>query len=244
MTAPAADLTPSTPQSRSSLWEDFIDIFYAPSDVYDRRRDGRFGLAFVVLIVASALLTFGFWNALQPMFEATVDMSLRAAAAKGQNIPPEALAKMRGFGTKMAAVSAVVGLPIGILFTAFLTWVFAKLFDVALDFSRAMTVVTFAQFPRLLGSIVLGVQGLLMANTDKPIFSYMVGPSRFLDPATASPALLGFLTRFELFTIWATVLIGIGVAVIGRTTRAKAAMVAVTVWFVASALSLLQALRA
>ena len=244
MSVPATDLTPSAPQSRASLWEDFIDIFYAPTQVYERRRDARFGLAFVVLIVASALLTFGFWNALQPMFEATVEMSLRAAAAKGQNIPPEALEKMRGFGTKMAAVSAVIGLPIGILFTAFLTWVFAKLFDTMLSFGQAMTVVTFAQFPRLLGSIVLGVQGLLMSSTDKPVFSYMVGPSRFLDPATASPALLGFLTRFELFTIWATVLIAIGVAVIGRAPRAKAALIAFTVWFVASALSLLQALRA
>ena len=38
--------------SKAGLWEDFVDIFYAPSSVFARRADGKFGLALLFLIVA------------------------------------------------------------------------------------------------------------------------------------------------------------------------------------------------
>ena len=241
MTVPATspDTAPA-PAAQASLWEDLIDIFYAPSQVYERRRDGRFGLALVVVMVASAAFLFLFWNALQPMFEATVEMSLRQAAEKGQAMTPEQQAAARGFGTKMAGIAAVIAVPIGILGAAFLTWVFGKLLDAAVTFAQAMAIVTLAQVPRLLSWLAIGAQGL-METPDKPIFAYLIAPTRFMDPDTTSHTVLGLVSRFDLFILWATVLIAIGVSVIARVPRAKGAMVAAAVWLIAASMSLLQA---
>ena len=41
-------LVAETPPEKASLWEDFIEIFFAPSAVFARRRDGRFWLALIV----------------------------------------------------------------------------------------------------------------------------------------------------------------------------------------------------
>ena len=243
MSAPATDYTaPAAPAPKASVWEDFIDIFYAPSTVFDRRRLGQFGPALMLLIALSVLLVIGFWNALQPMFEATVDMSLRQAAAKGQPMPPEAMAAARKYGSMFAGVMAVIGPPLGILFGALAVWLFGKLLDAPLNFAQAMTVMTFANIPRVLGWVVMGVQGLL-GDVAKPAFSYMLAPTRFLDPETTSTTMMALWSRFELFTLWATVLIGIGVAVIARVPRGRGYAVAALVWIVAGAFALLQGLN-
>jgi hypothetical protein len=241
VTLPATSNDPNpAPASTASLWEDLIDIFYAPSQVYDRRRDGRFGFALAAVIGLNVLLMLAFWGALQPIFEATVEMSLRQAAAKGQEMTPEQMQAARGFGSTMASIMAVVGVPIAILGAAFLTWVFGKLLDAGVTFAQSMAIVTLAQVPRVIGWLVIGLQALLGDN-DKPVFSYMLGPSRFMDPDTTSALALGLAARVELFTIWATILIAIGVAVIARVPKGKGALVAAAVWLIASSMTLLQA---
>ena len=239
---PSPPAPPAPPAPTTSVWEDFIDIFYAPSAVYERRRLGQFGLALFVLLAVTALLTAGFWNALQPTFEATVDLTLRKAAASGQAMSAEQMAAGRRIGATFAAIMGVVSVPLAVLFGALLVWLFGRLLDAPLNFAQAMTVVTYANVPRLLGWVVVGVQGLL-SDTPKPIYSYMLAPTRFLDPETTSTLTMAMLSRVELFTIWATVLIGIGIAVIARVPRARGFAVAAVVWVVASAFSLLQALR-
>jgi hypothetical protein len=232
--------TTPAPAAQASLWEDLIDIFYAPSQVYDRRRDGRFGLALVAVMLLSALFVGLFWGVLQPMFEATVDMTLRQAAAKGQPMPEEAAKAARSFGGTMGGIMSVVSVPIGILLTSFGVWVFGKLLDAPTTYSQSMAIVTLAQVPRTLSWLAVGIQGML-GSPDKPIFSYLVAPTRFMDPETTSHTVLGLLSRFDLFIIWATVLIAIGVSVIARVPRAKGAMIAAAVWLIAGSLALLQA---
>ena len=239
---PAPTTPPAPPAPATSVWEDFIDIFYAPASVFDRRRLGQFGLAMVILIVLTALLVAGFWNALGPMFEATVDLTLRKAAASGQAMSAEQMSAGRRIGAMFAGAMAVIGVPLAILFGALAVWLFGKLLDAPLNFAQAMTVMTFANIPRVLSWVVIGVQGLL-GDATKPIFSYMLAPTRFMDPETTSTMMMALWSRFELFTLWATVLIGIGIAVIARVPRGRGFAVAALVWVVASAFALLQGLN-
>ena len=58
------------PSSNTSLWEDFVDIFYAPSSVFARRAGGKFGMALLFLAVACAILAFLTKNAMQPVMDA------------------------------------------------------------------------------------------------------------------------------------------------------------------------------
>ena len=55
---------------RAGLWEDFVDIFYAPSSVFARRADGKFGMALLLLVVVGTVLVFVTKNATQPIMDA------------------------------------------------------------------------------------------------------------------------------------------------------------------------------
>lgn len=70
-----------------------------------------------------------------------------------------------------------------------------------------------------------------------------IGPGRFLDPDTTSPLVLGLVGRLDVFTLWTTVLLAIGLSVTGRIPRRQAAMAAAIVWFVGAVPALLTALR-
>ena len=53
-----------------------------------------------------------------------------------------------------------------------------------------------------------------------------------MDPATANPLLYQLAGRFDLFTIWVTILLAVGVAVLGKVSKGRAAIFGVLIWFV------------
>ena len=57
------------------------------------------------------------------------------------------------------------------------------------------------------------------------------------------PYLVAILSRFDLFTIWSTVLVGIGVAVMARRSRGQGFTAAGLLWLVASLWTVLSAFR-
>jgi hypothetical protein len=54
---------------------------------------------------------------------------------------------------------------------------------------------------------------------------------------------LALLGRIDLFTIWVTLLIAIGIKVMGRATTGQAVLGAVLVWLVGAIPMLIQAMR-
>ena len=74
-------------------------------------------------------------------------------------------------------------------------------------------------------------------------YSLTLGLGRFFDPDTTSPILLGLIGRIDVFTIWITVLIAIGLAVTGKISRGKAAIAAAIVWLVGALPTLAGTLR-
>ena len=40
---------------KAGLWEDFVDIFYAPSSVFARRSDGKFGMALLLFVIVAGV---------------------------------------------------------------------------------------------------------------------------------------------------------------------------------------------
>jgi len=82
--------------AKASLWEDFVDIFYAPSSVFARRSDGKFGLPLLLLIVIGVVLFFLTKNAMQPIMDAEFARQTAAAMRKNPSIDAERLAAGRG----------------------------------------------------------------------------------------------------------------------------------------------------
>ena len=229
---------------RAAVWEDFIDIFYAPSAVFRRRENGNFFIPLAIITIVCGVLFYLNTGTLQPMFDAEFDRQMSMAMRQNPNIPPEAVERMRGFTMRIQQVAMFVFIPLAIFGVGITTWLVGKLFDAKQTFRAALVVGAYSYAPRILDSALHGLQGLLLdpAEIDGR-FRLSLGVGRFLDPDMVSPLLLAVVGRIDLITIWITVLIAIGLAVTGRIPLRKAAIAAAIVWFVGGLPLILPALR-
>jgi hypothetical protein len=223
----------------ASRWEDFIDIFYAPSAVFARRASSGFLLPMTVVTVLTGALYLMNSNVWSLVMDA--EMS-RAMARQSQQISEEQMQGIRRFSETMAKVGAFVFVPVGIFLTGLMLWVCGKFVDAKQTLRQATMVASFAFLPRVVEALVVAVQGLLLdPGTFDGRWRVSIGVGRFFDPDATSPALLAFLGRIDVFTIWVTVLLAIGLAVTGNVSRGRAAIAAAIVWVLGSAPLLLQA---
>lgn len=226
MTSPAVMKQPS-------LWEDLLEIFYAPRAVFERRRETpAFGLALLVLVIAAVGLTFAFGSVTEPIMDAETRRSMVNAAKKnpGMNVE-QAMAAAKGFqkfipfvvGGYFLFVPLILGL---------ITWLLAKVVDSKAQLGQIMMVVTYSFFPRLIESIIGAVQVLVLPEESmRGRYSVSLGIGRFLDPDTQMMA-LSILGRVDLFTIWVTFIIAVGISVMGKVPMARAAIAAALVWVI------------
>jgi len=236
--APLGD-APRAAEPQASRWEDFIDIFYAPSSVFARRATSGFLLPMVVVTILTGVLyvlNSGVWS---PVMDA--EMS-RALAKQSNQLTAEQMQTMRGVSETMAKIGAFVFVPIGIFLTALMLWVSGKLVEAKQTIRQATMVTAFAFMPRVIEALVVAVQGLLLdPSSFNGRWRVSLGIGRFLDPDATSPALLALVGRLDVFTIWVTVLLAIGLSVTGNISRSRAAIAAAIVWLLGAAPLLLQA---
>lgn len=239
MTEAATVPTPS----KASLWEDFIDIFYQPAAVFDRRRDGKFGLALLVLVVVCAALFIGLRNGLAPITDAEMAKATAAMSAQNPSLTSDQIASATGTMEKFAVLGYVIFLPIGVLLTGAILWGVSRLVDARETFAAAMMIATYSQVPRIVELVVNALQGLLLAPEQiTSHYSVTLGIGRFLNPST-NPFVMTLLGGIDLFTIWTIVLMAIGLSVVAGIPRSKAAIAAVLVWLVGLIIPLIGALR-
>jgi hypothetical protein len=244
VTTPASEPLPSTPDARGgSVWEDMIDIFYAPTPTFERRRDGRFGIQLLVLTILTIVLYFATKPYLQPMYDAIWAQTAEGIRKGNPNVTDEQLSKMADMGDKFGVFSVAIGVPIMVLCIGVVIWLVGKLFDSQMAFRHAMVVATLSQFPKIIDSIVMGVQGFLMDPSKvNTMYSLKLSPARFMaaDAPLLQQALLG---RIDVFVIWCTILIAIGIHVLGRVEKSKAFIAAGIVWLLGAVPALYQALK-
>jgi hypothetical protein len=228
--------------TKAGLWEDFIDIFMQPSQVFDRRRDGKFGLALLALVLLSAVLFFALRNGLSAIIDAEMAKQAAAMAERNPNITPDQIASSQAMMEKFAVVGYVLFMPIGIVITAILLWLAGKVVSASVAFAGAMMIATYAQFPRIAEMIVNALQGLLLSpESITSRYSVQLGPARFLD-ASANPFVLTILGGLDLFTLWVAFLCALGLSVVARVPLSKGLIAAGAVWLVGLLPSLYQAL--
>jgi hypothetical protein len=216
---------------KASVWEDFLDIFYAPSTVFARRENGSVLIPMLVVTLLLGVLYFVNSRVLDPIMDAEMRRQMAATMEKNPQITPEMIEQGRGMMKVATGIFAVVGIPILLLVVGLTLWLVGKIFGAKQTFRAAMVVAAYAYVPKVLESVLAGVQGFFVdpAQLDGR-YRLSLGIGRFLDPDTTSPALLGLVGRIDVFTIWVTVLLAIGLSVTGRIPRARAAMAAVVVW--------------
>jgi hypothetical protein len=236
-----AGLTPS----KASLWEDFVDIFYAPSSVFARRADGKFGMPLLFLVVVCAVLAFLTKNAMQPVMDAEFARQSAAMLRKNPNLTAEQMASGRGFFETLGPIFFALGITISVFGTGLVLWAVGKLFDGKESVAAAIMIATYAEMPRIIQILVSAAQGLFMAPEKlTSMYSIGISPARFMDPDHASQVIMALASRVDPFVIWITVLLAIGLHVIGKIPKQEAAIAAAITWVVGALPAVFGALRA
>lgn len=211
-----------TPPAAASRWEDYIDVFFSPVELFERRRNDRVAPPFWTLIGLGLLFYFLLLPATQIM--------IRARATT-----EEAAAAMERMGTLMAVFGGI-GVPIMyavmVAAAAFLLWLGGRVADIRTDFNRMMLIATYAGFVMLLSQILASVVVIVMGDASfDAMRSMSFGPLRFVGSADMNPFLTALLGRFELFAIWQALLWAIGIRVLYGVSYARAGAVAAVTWF-------------
>ena len=220
--------------AKTAAWEDVLDIFYAPRQVFERRRDGKYLIPILVLCVVSMII----FVLSQQMNEAMQDAEF-ARVIKQNAMPAEAAANAKAMSKKFAAL-AIYLIPAFVAIGAWVSGVIILLLGNAmgakLNFGQATAIAVFGSMPELLGRTLMGVQGMFLDTaTVVHRYSFSISAARFLS-ADVSNWALKFASLLDPFVIWGLVLVGLGAYIIGRMEKEKAAVLAVVVAIVGAAL--------
>jgi hypothetical protein len=241
----ASETTAIPPVSgQAAIWEDFIDIFYAPSYVFARRQNGSFWIPLFVVTILMGIIYFLTSGAMQPIVDAEFNRQAAAAMRHNPQLNAEAMDRFRQFASRIAQVVVIVSVPIVILATGTALWLVGKLFEAKQTLRASLVVAAYSCVPKIIEAVVNGLQALLLdpSQLNGP-FRVSLGLGRFFDPDVASPLLLAVLGRVNLFTLWVTVLLAIGLAVTGKIPRARAMLAAAIIWILGGLPMMFQALR-
>jgi hypothetical protein len=183
-------------------------------------------------------------GAMQPIMDAEFNRQAAAVMRKNPQFNPEAMERFRHIVARIGQVATFVTMPIIIAMIGTTLWLVGKLFDARQTFKAAMIVAAYACVPKVIEAVLNGVQALMLdpAQLNGP-FRLSLGVGRFIDPDTASPMLLALVGRMNVFTIWVTILLAIGLSVTGKIPRQRAAIAAAIVWILGALPMIFQALR-
>lgn len=224
-TTPAASIDAAPAGKPAALWEDLIDIFTQPSTVFVRRRDGRFWLPMLVFTLVGALGFFAARPTMQPMFDHQAQVQAAKLDANPQ-IPAEQKeaikSRMRTIGdSPWTAASVVALLPLTLVLAALTLWLVGKGFGSGATYGQALAVTSIAGVPRAVLGLIVG--GASVALGRQVTFPYQItlGPGTVAGDAV-SPVLGAVLQRLDLGILWHTLLLGIGLSLMGRRATRRA----------------------
>jgi hypothetical protein len=241
MTEPTS--TPIAPAPKTSFWEDVIDIFVSPTAVFRRREKSSVWPPMLFVALSIGIIFFATFNTLEPIFDAEFSRVAAKTMAKNPQITAEMMERGRGFQTAVVKYGIGVVMMVTMFVLGCVSWLVGKMFDSKQTFQAALVVAAWAYMPRILGALAGGIQGLLMDPSSLTgQLSISLSPARFMDADATNPILYQIMGRFDLITIWVTVLLGIGFYVTGKVPKARAVVFAVLMWIIGALPAIRQAL--
>ena len=236
----ATDVVPpsAAEPEKPNTFHRIIGVLFSPGETFESivKRPNILGplLIFVIISVLSAVAV-----AVKVDFDALA----REAIEANPNIPADKAAgavsmtkgimKVSMYASPVLIVLMLV-IAAGVLLLAF------KMFGGEGDFNIALSVTTYAWFPRLirgiLGAIVTLSKGSLsLAELQNPIMSNL---GFLFDPKT-QPVQYAIGSSLDLFNIWSLVLLIIGFAAMSKLSKVRSAVIVIVLWLVVNLLSLI-----
>jgi hypothetical protein len=234
MTESASAAAPAKP-AQSSFWEDVIDIFFQPADVFRRRQNRSVWPPMLFVALSVGVIFFATFNTLEPAIGADIARAGAKAMATNPQVTQEILDKQRSIGENVTRYGISVVMLVTMFIVGIVAWLLGKLVGSQQTFQAALVVAAWAYVPRVIGAVIGGVQGLLM-DPDKlnSAMAITLSPARFMDPDTANPGLIQLAARLDVITLWVTVLLAIGLYVTGKVSKQRAVVFGILIWVVGS----------
>ncbi len=159
-------------------------------------------------------------------------------------LTPEQMQKGRSMGEMIGPIAIIVLFPLMAVLTGLILWMVGKIFEARQTPAQGMMVATYAFFPKLLASIAIAIVAFL-SNPDRVngVSRLTVGLGALFDPDKTSPVLMALLIRVDVFTIWETVLLAIGLQITGKVSRGNSYLAAAIVWCIGALPGVIGALR-
>jgi len=245
MTEPATAMSAEAPAAKPSFFEDIIDVFFNPAAVFRRRQNSSPWPAILLCAVLSAVIGIATYNVLAPVFDAEFARQSAKILKSNPNMTQDMLDKGRGMTQSLARYGPIILVPIMIFVVGVIAWLVSKLVSAKETFNAAIVIVAYAYVVRVLGGIVTAVIAMLMDSSNiTGLGSVSVSPLHFMNPDTTSPMMLALGQRLDLFLVWFTILVAVGIYVAGKTTKARAVVFGVLLWLVGSIPAILGAVKA
>lgn len=224
-------MTPESPApAKVSLVEDFVDIFFSPREVFARREKAGYALVMLIVTLVVGALFIANRGTWQGIIEAEMARGMAEAMKNNPGMTEEQAAAGRKIGEYIAMFGAFIGVPVFMFLTGLCAWLTAKMLGATLTYSAATMIATYAFIPRIIESLTVSVQGLLLDTSGVTgRYELTLGAGRFLDPEM-SPGLLGLAGRMDVFTLWVTVLLAIGIGVVAKLPKDKVVAAGVMMW--------------
>jgi hypothetical protein len=236
---------PTVESSKGSVFEDVLEVLWAPAKVFDRSRTKGVGMYILVLTAVTLVIVLATKGLIQPYIDANFDVQMQQMAARGTPMPPEAAAAAQKFAGYGFIATGVLMIPIGAVLTGVLVWIGGKVASAPFTFGQGMLIATLASVPRVLSFIATAVQGAMADPQSIRSFSdAALGAARFVDPVSTSPALMALLANVDAFNIWQLVIMAVGISVVGRVERSAGFVGAIVAWGLGVALTVVPALLA
>jgi len=211
--------------------EDILEILWAPGRVFERVRDQKVGGYLLMLALVTLVLVIPVRGLVQPYLDANIDLQFQMQASRGRPVAPEALAAARRISGIGYLVSSILLVPVGALVGGLFLLIGGKIGGARLRYGQAMLIAALALVPRVLGTLVVAIEAALReVPSGETLYALSIGPARFVDPATLSPAILGILATLDVFSVWQVVLYVIGVQQVARVDRSSGVVAAVVAW--------------
>lgn len=228
-------VAPETPvEEKASRWEDFIDIFISPAELFRRRVNENWTVPIIAVGLLSMIIYFGFPSVQRAFADAQIAQMIERR--------PELAERMAG--RQQTQVQNIIGgmivpiaMALAVLLTALFTWIAAKFASVQLSWRKALMINAWVAMIGVLNQLAINVVAFLKVNRGEalnPMTDRSVGLVHFMDPET-NGALMALLTRIDVFAIWTLIVMAIAIAVTTGAPKSRAYATATIVWF-ASAL--------
>jgi hypothetical protein len=208
MTAPPSPIE-TAPAAAWPFPRRLVSVFTAPRALFDHLAERpTWFVPFVLLLVAAAIYVLATWNGAW-----VPEMS---AKMEEQGAPEQAYEFIQKVGLVMYSVLIpVIGAIVTLIYAVAVMFVGGFLLGGRLSFKQSLSVVSHAG---LVSLVALPIRILLANAAQSP--QVTLGPGALLPPGQqegfAMKFLASFLQSFDLFTLWQTALVALGVSVVAR----------------------------